>query len=197
MYAYYGRSFNCLSMIALQAGERIVLKARKRWFALFTNALMMAIIAIVPVVLMPGFVIPFFYNINAGLVAGITGHDVLFYSAAWVLFVWVMFVAMWTNYYMDVLVITNQRLIDMEQFILFSREEVSIPLDKIQDITIEIKGVLQTMFKFGRVEIQTAGTDREAIMEDIKDPEHVKRSIDELLLAIPKNPTSPIEKTTE
>ncbi|MEO6077837.1 MAG: PH domain-containing protein [Candidatus Andersenbacteria bacterium] len=184
-------------MIELQEGEHVVLKARKRWFALFSHALTMAVIAVFPVVFISGFGIPFLYTINAGLVAGITGHDVLFYSTAWILFVWVMFVAMWTNYYMDVLIITNQRLIDMEQFILFSREEVSIPLDKIQDITIEIKGVLQTMFKFGRVEIQTAGTEREAVMEDIKDPEQVKRSIDELLLTIPKNVSSPIEKTKE
>lgn len=179
-------------MISLEPGETILLKARKRWFVIFTHAFMMALLTILPIVLVNMFVLPLITSLLPLTV--ISESDVIFYCIAWVWFVWMMFVVMWTNYYMDVLVVTNRRIIDMEQFVLFSREEVTIPLDRVEDVTIEIKGLLPTLLKFGKVQIQTAGAKREAVMFGIKNPEEVKNAIDSVLQVARREEYPPVEE---
>lgn len=174
-------------MIALQEGEHIIVKARKRWFVIFTHACIMFMLAFAPILLIPqAFVI-------TGMVVPVVGY--IFYATMWVWFVWIMFVVMWTNYYLDVLILTNKRIIDREQFFLFSRDEVTIPIDRIEDIKIEIKGVVPTMFDFGDIQIQTAGAKRETLMRGVKNPEHIKASIDRLIQLMERTPHLPVEET--
>ena len=63
----------------------------------------------------------------------------------------------WTDYYLDILVITSQRIIDVEQRGLFNREASSFHLSRVQDVTVEIKGIMPTLMRYGNLIIQTAG----------------------------------------
>jgi len=163
-------------MIVLQDGEEIISIVRKHWISLFFNAAVMLLLAILPIALVlyaqPFIVIPI--------------HVIVFFLAAWVLFVWTMFVTMWTNYYLDVLILTNKRIVDMEQFILFSRDEVTIPIDRIEDVKIEVKGFLPTVLRYGNMQIQTAGANRETVMAGVHYPERIKQQIDALLQGLPR-----------
>ncbi|MEK7464805.1 MAG: PH domain-containing protein [Patescibacteria group bacterium] len=62
----------------------------------------------------------------------------------------------WTKYYLDTWIITDQRLIDIEQHGLFHREISEFPLERVQNVTIEIPGFIATVLKFGNLKIQTA-----------------------------------------
>ncbi|MHA1748185.1 MAG: hypothetical protein ACTSYF_06020 [Promethearchaeota archaeon] len=63
----------------------------------------------------------------------------------------------WTVYYLNVLIITNKRIIDVEQHSLFRREVSEFMLVKVQDVTIEIPNFTASLFKFGNIIVQTAG----------------------------------------
>ena len=82
-----------------------------------------------------------------------------------------------TNYYLDSWIITNKRTIHIELRGLFSRIVSSVPHDRIQDITIDIHGILPTVLRFGDLHIQTAGEFREFIFRQIPDPYKTKEII--------------------
>ncbi|MDP3964849.1 MAG: PH domain-containing protein, partial [bacterium] len=60
-------------------------------------------------------------------------------------------------YYLNGLVITKERIMDFDQRGLFNRVVSETTYAKIQDVSFEIKGVLQTMLNYGNLEIKTAG----------------------------------------
>lgn len=178
-------------MITLQEGEYKIGVFRKHWIVIFSNAVVMAIFAVIPIAgLLYGNQVLGTWLQDNGVV--ITENNILFFSAAWVLFVWIMFVVMWTNYYLDVIMVTNKRILDIEQFILFSKDEVTIPLNRIEDVKIEVKGVFPTLLRYGNIQIQTAGAHREAIMKMMNNPEAIKNQIDELLQTVTDAPTEPV-----
>jgi membrane protein YdbS with pleckstrin-like domain len=82
-----------------------------------------------------------------------------------------------TNYYLDILFVTNKHLIDVDQLGLFSRDIATTPIHNIEDIKIEIKGILGTWFQFGNLHIQTAGASKEMIIRGIKHPQEAKDAI--------------------
>ena len=80
----------------------------------------------------------------------------LFFWGVWLFLLWIIFVTFWTDYYLDVWYVTNHRIIDVEQRGLFNRTVSSFRFDQIQDVTVEIPGLLATVIDFGTVKIRTA-----------------------------------------
>ncbi len=60
---------------------------------------------------------------------------------------------------------------------LFNVSLSSVSLDRIQDLTIYIKGILPSLFRFGDLHIQTAGGFREFIFQQVGEPEILKQVI--------------------
>jgi uncharacterized membrane protein YdbT with pleckstrin-like domain len=88
---------------------------------------------------------------------------------------------LWTDYYLDVWIVTNRRVIDVEQRGLFSREIATMQLSKIQDITTEVKGFLPTLIGFGDVHVQTAGLEREFVIRGVPHPHKTREMIESAL----------------
>jgi uncharacterized membrane protein YdbT with pleckstrin-like domain len=61
------------------------------------------------------------------------------------------------EYWLDVAVLTDKRIVDIDQTGLFNRSISELRLHRIQDVTAETKGFLQSMFDYGDVYVQTAG----------------------------------------
>jgi len=165
-------------MIQLQEGEKIVLEARKHWFVFLAEGALIIVVVVVPVVIILAAFI--FFPSVAGYLTRDIWVFVLFFWAAWAEIIWIGFFIAWTNYYLDVLVVTNKRIIDVDQISLFRRDIATVPLQNIQDIKIEIKGIIPTFFKFGNIYIQTAGASKEAVIRGITDPSAVKDVISKL-----------------
>lgn len=83
----------------------------------------------------------------------------------------------WYIWAMNILAITNQRVIDMNQYGLFQRTVAEATYDKIQDVRYTVKGVWQTIFKFGSIEIQTAGTAATLQLNNISEPFVIQQEI--------------------
>lgn len=83
------------------------------------------------------------------------------------------FLLRWLSVYLDVGVITNQRVVDVDQRSLFNRNIAELDSKMIQDISADKSGLLQTVFDFGDVVIQTAGERPNFTLEGAPHPEQV------------------------
>ncbi|MBI4948165.1 PH domain-containing protein [Candidatus Berkelbacteria bacterium] len=81
-------------------------------------------------------------------------------------------------------IITNQRVIRIEQLSLFNREISEAEIDRIQEISTEIRGPIHTLFGFGTVKIQTASNTGKVDLEDITKP----YDIQQIIAGIQKSP---------
>lgn len=95
------------------------------------------------------------------------------YSLSVLLFFYTYFV----TFYLDLLVVTNDRLLSVKQLGLFSRTIAETDLYKIQDVTSEVKGFFPTIFRYGTLRIQTAGAQEEFLVEHIPNPEGLRQAI--------------------
>ncbi len=164
-------------MIALEPHETIILRGRRHWFILALRLL-----PLVPFIFIPLVVFGILSAISpqtASLIkmSGNGSSFAVFVLFSWFLFVWIGAFIIWTDYFLDVLVVTNKRIINIEQKALFSREIASLRLDKIQDITIDINGIIATFLSFGNMRIQTAGEQEEFLIRFIQNPEALKNVI--------------------
>lgn len=87
------------------------------------------------------------------------------------------------NWFFDIWVVTNERIIDVDQEGVFSKKIGELDLHKVQDVLAESHGVLATMFGFGRIMVQTAGAKTEFAFDGIPKPYGVAKHILELAKA--------------
>lgn len=155
-----------------QPDEQILLKLRKHWFILFQETIGTIIVGILPL-----FLITFLANL-AGIGSFFSPALAVFLSTLWLLLVWIGISVIWTNYYLDVWVVTDRRIVNIEQVGLFNRRIVTWRMERVQDVTTEIGSFFQTMLNFGSIQVETAGPTAEiAMIKGIPDPEHVKQVI--------------------
>ncbi len=74
-------------------------------------------------------------------------------------------------------ILTNQRLILIEQKGLFSRRLSESELDKIQNIAVEVNGPIKTLLNFGNIKITTAGVDPVMVVGNVENPYLVQQEI--------------------
>jgi uncharacterized membrane protein YdbT with pleckstrin-like domain len=93
------------------------------------------------------------------------------------LLVWVLFFHAWLDYYLDVWIVTNTRIVNIIQNGLFSRSIAEAKLYRLQDVQAEVHGLLPTFFHYGNITIQTAGNETFAIFEQVPSPYETSREI--------------------
>ena len=159
----------------LDQDEEILFIVHKHWFALLGEIVVFSFAGLAPLLL-----VVLMNNVPADFLAVVPGNATLLAIA--LAFLWLTFVlpfvfVVWTDHYLDSLILTTRRVIDIEQRGLFSREVSSFRLDRVQDITTEVHGLIPTFLNFGNVHIQTAGETRQFIAKFIPDPHAVKTAI--------------------
>lgn len=91
--------------------------------------------------------------------------------------VWLFFYTAFVNYFLDMWIVTNDRIIDIRQQGLFSRIIAELDLFRVQDVTSECHGVFATMFDYGNVFIQTAGEKERFVFYNIPRPHKIREAI--------------------
>ncbi|MFC1722021.1 PH domain-containing protein [Patescibacteria group bacterium] len=87
------------------------------------------------------------------------------------------------NWFFNVHIITNKRIIDMDFDHLLHRNVSEAPLRNIEDITYTVTGTLQTLFNFGSISIQTAAEKRELEFYEIANPAKIQDLLSDLVSA--------------
>lgn len=134
-------------MIQLSENEKIISVVHRHWIVV-ARKMTLIILLLIPLI-----GILFFVSYAPQRVVGLILYAVTIY------FLFVLFLAFrsWVDYYLDMWILTDKRLIDIEQTGLFQREVSEIPLFRIQDMTVSIPGFTATFLKFGTITVQTAG----------------------------------------
>lgn len=99
---------------------------------------------------------------------------------ALVLLAWVSLFYFWTKDYFDVWYVTDRHIIAISQKEMFEREQAFMELTKIQDVSFEKNGFFSTFFGYGKLKVQTAGSDQQFMIEDVLDVEAVAHKIMDL-----------------
>jgi len=166
--------------IQLESDEKIIKIIHKHWFVVFSNAVSIGIIALAPLV---GWIIISSVMQQDGVTISI---DLSLYSSYffyfftfWLLTNWMAFAHMWTTYHLDIWVVTNRRVIVIDQVSLFRRHIGSFRLEKLQDVNIEINGIIATFLSYGTVEAETASGSHahEFRTESLPHPSDIKSAI--------------------
>ena len=85
----------------------------------------------------------------------------------------------WYRYKNDLWLITDQRLVDSTRTSPFNHEIASTDLVNVQDITVSRKGFFPTIFNFGEVSCQTAGSTQVFTLKGVPNPNSVLELIDQ------------------
>jgi len=77
------------------------------------------------------------------------------------------------KWHWNAFVVTNFRVVDVDQRGFFERVVSEAPIDKIQDLSYSVKGVLGTVFNFGSVSLQTSGSNALIDLSNTKNPKEL------------------------
>lgn len=102
---------------------------------------------------------------------------ILVATAIYSLFVMIIVLSQFTDYYLDTWIVTTERVINIEQNGLFNRTVSELHLNEIQDVTSETEGFLATFLTFGNVYVQTAAEKERFNFKQIDNPDQVKETI--------------------
>ncbi|KKQ26929.1 MAG: hypothetical protein US42_C0018G0003 [Candidatus Magasanikbacteria bacterium GW2011_GWC2_37_14] len=84
------------------------------------------------------------------------------------------------DFYLDMWIVTNDRVIDIEQIGLFSRTVTEFDLYNIQDLTVNITGFFHTLLNYGDIDVKTASGNTHIIFRNIPNPNEVRQSMIQL-----------------
>ena len=71
-------------------------------------------------------------------------------------------------------IVTDKRLINIAHKSIINKRVVETPLERILNVSFQIKGVWQSLFKFGTVEVQAAGLSDPLSLKNVSQPDKVK-----------------------
>lgn len=91
-------------------------------------------------------------------------------------YVWFNFL----NWYFNVGIITNERVVDVDFMHVLYREVTEARLERIEDITSKGGGFFESFFNYGDLFVQTAGTEQNIEFANIPNPSDVVRIISDL-----------------
>lgn len=96
-----------------------------------------------------------------------------------VLYLAVLFLLLrgWMSYYLDVTIVTERRLVDIEQDGIFIRRISEQSLLRVQDVSARQYGFFQTYLNYGNLYIETAGEQPNFELHNIPRPNDVAKTI--------------------
>jgi membrane protein YdbS with pleckstrin-like domain len=160
----------------MDEGEHLLLKIRKHWFLIFVEFKLMSLLLCAPyitLILFPAISVQLPVNI------------ILILLSIWTLICAMGIANLWTNYYLDLWVVTNKRIVIMEQRSLFHREVTTMRMERIQDTTVNVSGFWASFFNYGDLTVNTAGDHMKVqTFEGIPDPDGVKGIVIEQIDAV-------------
>jgi hypothetical protein len=91
----------------------------------------------------------------------------------------------WAMYYLNMQIVTNERIVDITQTSLLHHTISELHLSRIEDVTAEVHGLSQTFLDYGNVYVQTAGEMVRFEFDRIPNPAKVNKLILDLYEALP------------
>jgi hypothetical protein len=122
------------------------------------------------------FLYPLFNLGNKGITVFLGLIIISVFLAAKIIFIW----------YSKVLIITNQRIIDIDRKGIFRKTVSEVSLDDINEVLFQAKGVFQTLFRLGKLEIIIKENKIKIEINNINRPHRIQQLLLQLKSAVPK-----------
>lgn len=106
-----------------------------------------------------------------------------------------IFAYYWMGWYFSIYIVTNQRLIHIDQKGFFKKQVVELGLDKVQNVNYEVPGFQAAIFKFGTIIVQTFVGD--LVIDTIHKPEKIHREISHIIRAHRQGSEAEVEEDNE
>lgn len=141
----------------MESDEKILKTVRKHWFIIASELTASVIMLSLPFIIL--LVLTFIPNQGLLVSFDLSNYSKLitFSIAAWSILSLMAGFMIWTHYYLDLWIITDRRVIIVDQVHFFNRNVGSFRLERLQDIEFYVKGVIPTLLNFGTIKAQTAG----------------------------------------
>jgi uncharacterized membrane protein YdbT with pleckstrin-like domain len=128
---------------------------------------------------------PVFYLVFSGIFSSWLTNEyiypiVVLFLSIYYLYVWLLAFHSFVDYYLDVWIVTTERIINIEQKGLFARTVSEQELFRVQDVTSEVHGFFETILNFGDVHIQTAGQIQRFIFKQVPQPSKIVQEVIQL-----------------
>ncbi len=155
-----------------QKNETVLCFSRKHWIVLLPHFIMFVIFLILVIS----------FVAVSGEVIGPTTNPVLYRSFALILiaaatyYLHRFFIRL-LNYYLQIIIITNFRVIQLDRTLFFQRNMDSIDLSQIQDIIFERHGILKTILNYGEIVITLSSAYASKTIHYMPNPEYHFRKI--------------------
>ena len=163
-------------MITYDVGEKIKYIARRHEVAFFLQTVFLIVAAVLPYMVynhgLSGWIADIFSPTAANLFFLLLALYIL-----WLLVLWMLFFVAWSDYYLDVWIVTDGRVIDVKQTGIFRREINTFRLDKITDLIIAEKTWLGRAFNYGDIHVTLSGQVHKFVIAEVPSPEYVKERI--------------------
>jgi len=143
----------------LNEDEKLIALIRKHWITL-TLPLAKAIVAIAVIAILAQKLFEFEY-----------GKEIVF---VWIITSILYAVHEIIIWYLDCYIITNKRIIDIDQKNIFRRIVAEVGIENIQEVVYLTNGPLETILGYGTVNVKTSSNGSMIGMEQIPNPVEVK-----------------------
>lgn len=153
----------------LRKDEHILRIIHRHWFDIFVQYL--PVLGVLLLILLSFLAMPFIF----GTYTSEASVPIFFFLQTFILIIlWIYCFLLWTDYYLDIWVITTDRVINIEQRGLFVRHISELQFSQIQDITTEVGGFFPTILNYGDVFAQTAAEETRFAFHNVPNPYEVR-----------------------
>jgi len=179
--------------IQFESGEEILRVVRKHWFIIVSELFAVFVMALVPFLTLVGLTVFSSELLTESIKLGDYAALITFGITVWLILTLMTAFAIWTNYYLDQWIITDRRIIMIDQLHFFNRNVSVFRLERLQDIEFNVKGLIPTLLNFGTIQAQTAGSfESNFKTRGMPDPRGlqaiIQKAMDQRLALIHNNP---------
>lgn len=151
--------------------EKVLSVIRKHWFT-YLIFWIIALLMILPVI-----IVAIYWALNPSSISEIVGNIIIVCGSMYALFICGLLIYGFIDFYLDVYILTDHRIVDITQNGFFKRKISELNLRQIQDVNAQVQGLAATLLHFGNVHIQTAGEQPNFVFESIPHPYATSKKI--------------------
>lgn len=148
--------------------EQVLLVVHKHWASLLSE---------VALTLVPGLIILWLLFLFRGLpltLADASVHAVITLLVPFCfLTLWTILAIQWTNYYLDMFVVTDQRIIYTTQMNFTERGTTQWSVHDVSHVSVHFGGLFESFFNYGSIQIEGREENTGANITGIPDPEYI------------------------
>ena len=145
------------------AEEQVLLVAHKHWIGFVPDIVVIA----VPVLLLG-----IFWSISGAISPVLHAMFALLIPLG-ALIIWITLAILWTNYFLDLLVVTDERVLYVRQENLVRRNVMEWSIHNVSHVGVRMDNALESFFTYGALVMNVQGEEEPVVFDRLPNPEYI------------------------